>query len=361
MLCLLAISGISLIQKKGLLDINKKYFLFFSAFIIFSLISLTGSLNFEAGLIRVKDSLTAGLLGAYIASKDFSRIGKYFFSGLSLAVLFTCLLSLAQFLLGHSLGFWIIGERSFSVTTPLVAKFNYYDRVFLRPYATFSHPNLLAGFLVITLPMIQLGLSKKLYKFDIALRLLGSVAVLVTFSRPALILLGIQILFIYRKLWKLILILFIILSPIVFVRFTSIFTFDTLAILRRKELADYSIELFLREPVFGIGINNFINFLALDKILVGTSRFLQPVHNIFLLILAEAGIFGFLSFTFFLAGAFYENLKKKDRFSKILTESLLIVVFLGLFDHYFLTLPQGQRLLFLILGLSFRRTSGNIR
>ncbi len=65
------------------------------------------------------------------------------------------------------------------------------------------------------------------------------------------------------------------------------------------------------------------------------TRWLQPVHNIYLLILSETGIFGVLGFAYLL-------LKSKKNLP------LFILLFLGLFDHYPLTLQTGLLLWLLI-------------
>ncbi|MBI2593815.1 O-antigen ligase family protein, partial [Candidatus Daviesbacteria bacterium] len=251
-------------------------------------------------------------------------------------------------------GLWILGERNFNVSTPLISKFNFYDRVFLRPYATFSHPNLLSGFLLAALPLLSAGLSSSLHRFKTILGLLVSSTIFITFSRPGVVIAGVYAAVFFRKNWKLLLIMTVVIAPLAFVRFSSIFTFDSLAVLRREELSEFALKLFLESPVTGIGLNNFINALAASEVLVGTSRFLQPVHNIFLLILSETGILGLSGFLGILGSAFWVNLKKKDSFSKALLTSLMTIVFLGMFDHYFLTLPQGQRIFFMVIGLSLR-------
>jgi O-antigen ligase len=359
-LALLAVAGIRAMLGAYGTSINRRYGAVLIMFYASVIPSFINAVNIDAAIVQFKDLLFAGLFSLYVASRDFGKISRFLFLGLILSFVFICLLAVYQFLAGRSLGLWVLGERDFSVTTPLVAKFNYYDKVFLRPYATFSHPNILGGFLIVLLPLVAYWFVYYLKRSPLVLTMLGSVTVLITFSRPALVLLGIGLLVIYRKYWKLILIGAVLLSPIIAVRFISVFTFDTLAILRRQELADYSLELFLNNPFTGAGLNNFINLLAMDRVLVGTSRFLQPVHNIFLLLLSETGLLGLIGFMAIIFTGIYSNLRKRSRLSTVLIGCLLSIIFLGFFDHYFLTLPQGQRILFLVLGLSFIKGSANI-
>lgn len=338
--------------KKSYARVNSKAFSVLFFFLVTQFLAVFTAENPGAVLVRGKEYFIAALFAFYLASKNFEDIKKLFLTGLLAAVIFSCLLGIAQFLTGNSLGLWILGERSFSVATPLVSKFNFYDRIFLRPYGTFSHPNMFAGFLSVSLPLLLGGLSSPLSVFKIILALLISSTIFITFSRPGMVLISIYLLILFKRLWKLLLIFAVLVAPIALVRFVSIFTYDSLAVLRREQLSEFAIRIFLEHPFFGVGLNNFINTLASSEVLVGTSRFLQPVHNIFLLSLSETGLFGFSGLLLILGTAFTLNLKKGSLFNKGLIASLLIIVFLGFFDHYFLTLPQGQRLLFMVFGLS---------
>lgn len=335
------------------ISINKHFLFIVGFFLLTQSLSIIYAVNPESSLVRLKDYSIASLLGLYISSIDFSKNKSLFFSSLALSSVLISFLAIAQFLLGRSIGFWIIGERTFDVAQPLIAKFNFYEQVFLRPYATFPHPNILAAFLVLVLPLLNYGLSQKLKTFKLFNSLLTATTIFITFSRPALLLISFQIILIFRRFWKLLLIAGVLIAPLTFVRLFSIFTYDSLAILRRRELTDYALRIFPENPIFGIGLNNFINTLASNHVLIGTSRFLQPVHNIFLLTLAETGLIGLIGLLTVLTFSIWQTLKDSSPLSKILLGNLIMIIFLGLFDHYFLTLPQGHRLFFLIIGLCF--------
>ncbi len=106
-------------------------------------------------------------LGAYIVKTKpkFQRV--IFF--LSIGVLYSSLIAIIQFLLQHSIGgpFWFLGERAFSAATPGIAQISvcFPNRLncplMLRAYATFPHPNVLGGFLAITLPLAVVQLKDK--------------------------------------------------------------------------------------------------------------------------------------------------------------------------------------------------------
>ncbi|MFH1535571.1 MAG: O-antigen ligase family protein, partial [Patescibacteria group bacterium] len=229
----------------------------------------------------------------------------------------------------------ILGERTFSVSTPGIAKFDFYGRQFLRPYATFPHPNVLAAFILVVISI--LNKSKAVLFF-------GGIAIFLTMSRTAIFAGFMLAIFYLRKKWLFLAgVLVLILSPILFIRFSSLANFDNLTILRRGELLGNAWQIFLKYPIFGVGLNNFIPAMA-GNLITGPSRFLQPVHNIFLLALSETGLIGLIGLI---------SLIGLPIFRRPLLISWGIIIFLGMFDHYFLTLPQGYRLLFLVWGLSF--------
>ncbi|MBI2074766.1 MAG: hypothetical protein HYT83_02925, partial [Candidatus Levybacteria bacterium] len=97
------------------------------------------------------------------------------------------------------------------------------------------------------------------------------------------------------------------------------------------------------------GINNFlVNLPAYEKIKENAFFVsFQPVHNIFLLIAAETGIVGLTFFLWFLLKTFKKNQFQTSDFK---FQILAMVLILGLFDHYFLTLQQGQLLFAFVLG-----------
>ena len=72
---------------------------------------------------------------------------------LSLALLFQTILAIGQLFLGHSLGgvLYYLGERTVSVGSPGIALATFMGSVVLRAYGTFGHPNVLAGYAVVTL------------------------------------------------------------------------------------------------------------------------------------------------------------------------------------------------------------------
>lgn len=331
------VAGLILVWFLGKPKVNKMALNLLMIFLFTQTLSLFGAASIGAGLVRLEQYAIAGFLGVYVASLE--KI-KLLYIPLLLGIIGESLIAILQFISGSTLGLWVLGERTFNISTPGIAKFDFYGRQFLRPYATFPHPNVLAGYLLVV--------SSQIIRKPIIL-VLSSLAILLSMSRAAILGGIISLAFFLRKksitVITIIIIIIIIISPVLLTRFASIFNFDNLTLLRREELLGNAWSLFLKNPLIGSGLNNFIPALA-NNLVSGPNRFLQPVHNIFLLALSETGIIGFIGLVVLIA---YPMIKSRNYLP------WLIIIFLGMFDHYFLTLPQGYRLLFLVWGVSLSR------
>jgi O-antigen ligase len=110
--------------------------------------------------------------------------------------------------------------------------------------------------------------------------------------------------------------------------------------------------MFQGSPIIGVGINNIYNNLNIASV-KGVNFLIQPVHNIFLLVLSETGVIGLVTFLFVFLKSFLAVIKKRNIY---LLLSLLAITILGMFDHYFLTLQQGQLLFSLVLGIALSKS-----
>jgi len=98
--------------------------------------------------------------------------------------------------------------------------------------------------------------------------------------------------------------------------------------------------------LFGVGIGNYT--LALQDFYHSDFSNVwsyQPVHDVFMLLWAEAGIGAFLSFLFFL---FFLARDRRTILAAALLPALFIIM---LFDHWLISLPFGILFLFLVAGL----------
>ena len=103
--------------------------------------------------------------------------------------------------------------------------------------------------------------------------------------------------------------------------------------------------------LFGVGVGNYS--LAVKKELYPSeeSYFYQPVNNVFLLLLAEIGIFGLMSFLFLISYFFF-------RFSRnniYILSFLLAFIIMFSFDHYYWSLHFGILLFFFSLGMIIKK------
>jgi O-antigen ligase len=255
--------------------------------------------------------------------------------------------------------FWWLGERTFSASTIAIALTSVNGSLFLRPYATFPHPNVLAGFLAVILPVLIM----KKPKFYQSIFILGTVSLFLTFSRSAWISLGLSLAIIAglnlqkktnfkpNKTHLLLLIVgvFFILASVKNLAQES--QADPISL--RKDLNLVALRMARSSPLIGVGLGNFLVVMPeFYKEKGHQIYYLQPVHNIYLLILAETGAIGLTIFFLFILLTVRVLVRKKLLFSPIILP-LFSILFLGLFDHYFLTLQQGQILTSLFLGLSW--------
>jgi O-antigen ligase len=295
----------------------------------------------------------------------------------AISSLFESLLAIAQYINQGSLNgiFYFFGERMFTGSTPGIANASINGALILRPYATFSHPNVLAGYLLISAVLIWSFLLKSNTRWmqisgGITL-LVISVALLLTFSRVAIFLWALALLLVFgrifvRKVKTVSTKLLIAIALIIFLLFLGTFplTHELISrfaqtsltdesVTQRSELLNASWKIIQQYPLFGVGLDNFIPALAPLQKPMPLGLYLQPVHNIFILVLAETGIFGFGLFAFLLISTIKRVRNYKLEMRNVCFCLLVIIFVTGSLDHYWLTLQQGQLLFATVLGLSW--------
>lgn len=312
-------------------------------------------------------------LGWYVSVFFRETERKSLIDTLALGAFIVSVLALWQFILQRSVGgFWyFFGERTFSQSTIGIATIHYGDSLILRPYATFPHPNVLAFFLFFVLLMIYSKLEFEKDRIEktllIIICIIANIALFLTFTRSVLVMYALYVMYVSMRFGKRQLILAAIPVMAVIVFYLSVFQtrffnsgfFQQDAILR-VELLKIAVLVFLQYPYLGVGVNNFFyHESAFQKTISPT--LLQPVHNIYLLVLTQAGIAGAILFIWFMVKTIKHLIVKiraeESVCSRRFFESLLIMLFatlfIGFFDHFLLTLQQGQLLFALLLGLSW--------
>jgi O-antigen ligase len=299
-----------------------------------------------------------GLVGFYIirTKPTVENMVPYF----SIALLYSSLLAIVQFILQHSLGgpLWWLGERTFTEATPGLAKISLClplltgCPLFIRSYATFPHPNVLGGFLAVMLPLIFVYQTKRISRVTMTSIIVSIVALILTFSRSAWIIAALGIVSVYGKNKKLV-------SPSWGIGITSIvflivilmpsFTLESESVAVRQQLNTAALNVWASAPIVGVGMGNFL--LALPSYLPSRAiYFLQPVHNIYLLLLSEIGIVGISLLLWICGRLLYLAKKRQYRWNNIYSIPLLGLLLLGLVDHYALTLQQGKLLLVILVA-----------
>lgn len=287
-------------------------------------------------------------LFAIFASYSFSRKTIVFGAQvvITISLIWQSALIILQFIFQRSLGLWILGERSFDSNSVGIAVSQFSGFQLLRPYGTFPHPNVAGAFLIFGAFSLFLHQPKaKLTPFKIILGAVVLLAIIPIFSKAALLILAVVFLsrFALRRQKKMMLVAIII---FIFIFFQLLLpNIQIASIAERLVLSQAALDIALTNPFFGIGSNNFILSLStLNLLSLSQTRLLQPVHNVFLLILAENGIFGLLFFASVLIVVAQKTSNK--------LKTIMFLAILGYFsvDHFLWTLEQGQLILWLTIG-----------
>jgi len=276
-------------------------------------------------------------------------------------------LGLSQVIKGGSLNgiFWWLGERRFTYGGIGIAQIRLFDEGWIRAYGTFSHPNSLAGFLLLAWWWWKKQKFKIIKIFYWVVNWSAILGIILTGSRTIWgLTLGMLMasqwqMNDYRLLMKddklkrqligktfLFLGIICLILGVVSINYKiSDFVggWDVNGFQKREMLGLSTIKMIRENPLFGVGAGNFM--VNLPKYQTRGFYWMQPVHNIFLLIWSEIGILGIIMFLILGANRLRVfNGKKQFWF-------LLIVGITGMLDHYWLTLPQNTWLLAIMLGL----------
>ena len=224
------------------------------------------------------------------------KLVKAAYQGLAGAMIWTSLLAMAQLInQGTVFGWWFLGEPVFQPGSGGVKKIIFGSKTLVMPLATLPHFNVLLAFLVFSLLLFS--------------------------QRGAFLFLAGLVVF-------------------------KLLTFQPSSFWRRWQLIKLSLAMIQDHFFWGVGWGCFVKKLpAYWQELSLTSRFLQPVHNIFLIILSELGFLGSLGFL-----AIIIRLYKRVivNFSTRVYLLFSLFFFFGFLDHYFWTTTQGLYLAFLL-------------
>ncbi len=246
----------------------------------------------------------------------------------------------------------------------------------LRAYGGFDHPNIFGGVLVIALIIAasllvkkqvlrsQRQISESLYLF--IFYFVSLFALFFTFSRSSWIafvagMLVLLIVFIIKRdRWLIGRFVALMIFSFILITTAAIPYADLLetrinpdARLEQKSIEErvegYSQAQGLLDNsfFFGVGLGNYTQELSIQDQYQQPAWRYQPVHNSFLLLLVETGVFTLL---FFLAFLLYLVIKK-DHPEDFTWAVFVAFIILLILDHWLLSLPFGVLFLFLVLGL----------
>lgn len=284
----------------------------------------------------------------------FSHITKpsVFFLPLVVGGIFELSLAIAQLYEKAALQgiFYFFGERAFSAATPAIAKIALAGVEFVRPYGTFSHPNSMGGFYLLLYSYLLTTSSRISLLIKYVGLFITSCLILISFSKIAIGIYAIITLWYFiskepTRLCRICTISKIAVLTVV----SSIFLMgrgDPFSFVKRVKLAKNALSVIQKTGGWGTGLGQYLIYSS-----VFSSRYLfffkEPVHNIFLLFLGEAGIIG----TIITGYIIYRFAKKNIRSALFFTPGFALIT-TGMLDHYWLTSQQNILLIAVIAGLA---------
>lgn len=225
-------------------------------------------------------------------------------------------------------------------------------------HGTFPHPNVLAGFAVLTGLILLRMYKHPVIKVVILLSTVLILFVTQSFSATLTGILGVAVLTIYPHFSKLkysrsqqhilvgwiILGMLVLLVPLLMGQLSQLTTQPSIT--RRNYLNIAAVQLFLDHPLFGVGLNQFTAHIETYATNNEVVAFVQPAHHVLLLLLSEVGIVGILILAI---GAWKIFRKQKLSTVYYLLFTAIVLVPLLTLDHYLYTLWQGQVIVVLFI------------
>lgn len=271
-------------------------------------------------------------------------------------------LALAQMVNQGSLQgfFYWLGERRLTLSTIGVAQMGWDNGEILRGYGTFSHPNSLAGFLMVSWVWWWGENRNKNRDWKYWLVVWGGImGVAISGSRTVWVLMAGLIgwwMVGQGKQWRrwiimlgmvgVALLVWVINTDYQFSRFAG--GWDKQGIEKRWKLILVAKKMIEDNPLLGVGAGNFVVRLPEYSNKLGG----QPVHNLVLLMLTEIG---WLMVALVGLGLSKLVFGRQKKWREWWWGAWLVVIITGMVDHYWLTLPQNRWLLALLVGMVVTR------
>lgn len=278
------------------------------------------------------------------------------------STLFISVLSLLQFFQQGSVfdNYLFFGEQPYNFSTYGISRESFFGKTIVPPYGTFRHPNVLAGYLSVVILWLfsaKTSLSSRLRNLTTITIVLSILVIILTTSLTAILALSIGAFLTF------------LLPRLDSKHHIKIYLIFVVSALLLANTLPYLNKLVPNNPSIyrRIGLYQVVNDNLNDYFWFGTGlaastgisadhfryfdaiKYPQPVHNIFVLMFIEGGLFAFVFYVFIYVFVFL-SYKKSILIFQI---SFVQFVVLGLFDHYLLTMHQTFLLFWLTLGFYF--------
>ncbi|HZJ40845.1 MAG TPA: O-antigen ligase family protein [Candidatus Saccharimonadales bacterium] len=283
-------------------------------------------------------------------------------------------LGIYQFLSQKSFAFKYLGIASHNPEVAGTAVIETVSGRWLRAYGGLDHPNVLGGVLAIALILSAYLLArKKIINSNIQIwglimlffsYFFALIALFFSFSRAAWLAYAVGMLILMVVIFKredrwvakrffallffslaLLMVAALPYHELAVTRFYAEGRLEQISISEREEYTLQAGQIIKNHPWFGVGNANYVKYLELNS-QVDNFIYYQPVHNVFLLVFAENGIFAFLSVTLFLVFLAFSRRRQNFAFSIIAAMVIMMMI-----DHWLISLPFGILFFFLVLGL----------
>jgi len=330
--------------------------------VIFSFISIFWSVNLEIAMFQSIKLLEFYLLYLWVIFRIVPR-GTIIFKNIFQVIIITgitqSIIGIWQFIVQKSVGLSWLWESTISPSIPGVAKIVLSGEKYIRAYGLFPHPNILGGFLILSI-IFTILYSKQFHACPVArncstwnnlfatgmehskeelnnncstfvspklwrsgwnncvcyvILSIQLVAIILTFSKSAWVGLAISLIYIwYQNVPRGTFVLSfkkIALGKMRYFALIAGILFSLIVIIKpnwysmvgkgaddRMFYFNVSRGTFLEKPILGVGSGQFV--LSLENIRNMEYWQFQPVHNVFLLILNELGIIGLFIFVWFI-------------------------------------------------------------
>lgn len=318
--------------------------------VVWAFLSISWAGNTNLALFKSLKLAEFGLLFSYVAYNALNKPLLRNTVSLFIALGFIqAIIGIGQVILQHSFGIFWLKESLISPNIDGVAKVVLFGHKLIRSYGLFPHPNILGGFLLISIvltfacgKMFHASSIKSVSRGTIMYIILTAqiIALCLTFSKSAI--LGLFLVVCYSgykfishplseilrarpvkpdcSMWNSLNIYgmkhfykYIITGVICFGLLLTVLGFNINSLLlksfnERLLFLNVSRETIVNNPIVGVGMGQFVeNMQKYSSVFLANWQY-QPVHNVFLLIWSELGIIGLVLFILFLWKIFRANI-----------------------------------------------------